>query len=142
MTDSGSGQRDNQGQQHPGSDDATTRDATSGDDYTPSASWETSRGSSWENTTPYEQYQGPGSYDSGSSTGSGSSASSYGSASPYGSDYQGSAASAGSAADRPAEDGPWPSYPDQSPQGFGQPPSGYSRPSGYASASDPYPQPG
>lgn len=115
MSDSGSGQRDDQNRPPTGAEESAPGSATSsGDDYTPSASWETSRGNSWENTTPYESpYAGPGS------------ASSFGSASSYP-----SAGSYGSAAERPSDNGPWPSYPDQSQQapdqqGYGQP--GYSQ---------------
>ena len=116
MTESGSGRRDDR-----------DRSPDEGGGYTPSASWETSRGSSWENTTPYESpWAAPGS--------------------------SGTAASGASAADRPAEDGPWPTYPDQDPQDYRQPTQGYqqpdqgyqqqgygSQPSSYPSAGDPYP---
>ena len=146
MTDSGSGQRDDQGQPTPPGSDHPGPD----DDYTPSASWETSRGSSWENTTPYESpYARPDS--SGSASGYGSSAASYESVSgsestsPYGQDR---GDQTGSAAEPAAEDGPWPTYPDQaqggygpSQPGYGQPPS-YQQPTSYGSASDPYAQSG
>jgi hypothetical protein len=152
MTESGSGQRDDQGRPTPpGSDDPD-----SGDDYTPSASWETSRGSSWENTTPYESpFARP--ETSGSESSYGSTAAPYQSvagyeSTPYGQDpgdQTGSSSSAGSArsaAEPAAEDGPWPTYPDQpgygpSQPGYGQPPS-YQQPTSYGSAGDPYPQPG
>ena len=111
MTESGAGR--------PSDRDPQPGGGGSGDDYTPSASWETSRGSSWENTTPYESpWAAPGS--------------------------SGTAASGASAADRPAEDGPWPTYPDpgaagqeQSQQyGHAQPPdygpqAGYGQPTAY-----------
>jgi hypothetical protein len=115
MTESGSGQRDDR---YPRPDEG----GGSGDDYTPSASWETSRGSSWENTTPYESpWAAPSS--------------------------SGTAASEASAADRAAEDGPWPTYPEQDPQdhqpygeGHQQPTQGDgAQPSSYPSAGDPYP---
>lgn len=131
MTESGSGRPDDRDPLPGGGGDAA-------DDYTPSASWETSRGSSWENTTPYESpWAAPGS--------------------------SGTAESGASAADRPADDGPWPTYPEQdppshqpSPGGYQQPSQGYpqqgypqqgypqqqgygSQPSSYPSAGDPYP---
>jgi hypothetical protein len=151
MTDSGSGRRDDHDPEQPGSGGTG-----SDDDYTPSASWETSRGSSWESTTPYESpYAGPGSYGSASSYDQGSTGST-----------GSSAASGGSAADRPAHDGPWPSYPDQAQPDFGQPqgyaqaqgfeqqpqsyeqpqsfeqPQGYGQPTSYGSTNDPYAQTG
>ena len=111
MTDSGSGQHDDR---DPRSGDG----GGSADDYTPSASWETSRGSSWENTTPYESpWAAPGS--------------------------SGTAASGSSAVDRPAEDGPWPTYPDPTPPSYEQPqsyPSGYGQPA-YPDAQTGYGQP-
>lgn len=129
MTESGSGRRDDQGPER-----RDSGGTGSGDDYTPSASWESSRGASWENTTPYESpYSGPGSSGSASSSGSA------GYPNP-------SAASAGSAAEPPADNGPWPSYPDQAPQSFEQPgygqSQGYGQPSSYGSASDAYGQQG
>ena len=102
MTESASGQH---GDRDPRSGDG----GGSGDDYTPPASWETSRGSSWENTTPYESpWAAPGS--------------------------SGTAASGSSAVDRPAEDGPWPTYPDPAPPSYQQPqpyPSGYGQSAAY-----------
>ncbi|HEY5981353.1 MAG TPA: DUF4190 domain-containing protein [Microlunatus sp.] len=64
-------------------------------------------GSSWENTTPYQ--------------------------SPWAAPGSGTAASGASASDRPAEDGPWPTYPDQTPQGYEQPqhPGAYHQPADY-----------
>ena len=112
MTDSGSGRPDDRDPQPGGG---------SGDDYTPSASWETSRGSSWENTTPYESpWAAPGS--------------------------SGTAASGASAADRPTEDGPWPTYPDPGPAvqdqsqqyGHAQPPD-YGTQAGYGQPAYPPP---
>lgn len=98
MTDSGSGQRDDR-------DPPPGDGGGPGDDYRTSASWETSRGSSWENTSPYESpWAAPGS--------------------------SGTAASGASAVDRPAEDGPWPTYPDPAPPSYDQP-------SSYPSAGDP-----
>ena len=99
MTDSGSGRPDDRDPQPGG--------GGSGDDYTPSASWETSRGSSWENTTPYESpWAAPGS--------------------------SGTAASGASAADRAGDDGPWPTYPDPGPAGPDQSQQyGYAQPPDY-----------
>ncbi|HEY5845867.1 MAG TPA: hypothetical protein VIT42_03645 [Microlunatus sp.] len=102
MTDSGSGQSDDRDRQ-PGDG------VSPGDDYRPSASWETSRGSGWENTSPYESpWAAPGS--------------------------SGTAASGASAADRAGEDGPWPTYPDPVQPSYQQPPpdpSGYGQPAVY-----------
>ena len=120
MTESGAGRPDDRDPQ-PG-------DGGEDDDYTPPASWETSRGSSWENTTPYESpWAAPGS--------------------------SGTAASGASAAEPAGGGGPWPTYPERDPQGHQssvegyqpptqgyQPPPGYgSQPSSYPSAGNPYP---
>lgn len=147
MTDSGSGQRD-QGQQPDGTPDGTGRGQDASDGYRPSASWETSRGNSWQDTTPYESapaqgapaqetwptYPGqdePADQGSASSYGSGSygSASSHGSANSYG-----SAASYGSASDLYGQPAPGvppvygpPDYSQAPPQpGYSQP--GYAQP--------------
>ncbi|MFT4166460.1 MAG: DUF4190 domain-containing protein [Microlunatus sp.] len=128
MTDSGSGQRDDQGQ----GQDRSGQDP-SADDYRPSASWETSRGSSWENTTPYESRPGEGSWPNYpgqdqpqgySSAGGYGSAGSYGSASGYG-----SATSYGSASDPQGQQAPS-SQPTYGPPDYGQPPAqpGYGQP--------------
>lgn len=108
----------------------------SGDDYTPSASWETSRGSSWENTTPYESPWAPP-RSAGSAPGSGA----------Y--DPASSGSGGSSAVERPREDGPWPTYPEPAPvdddppaptygtPAYGTPtygtPSPYGQPTGYPS---------
>ena len=114
MTESGSGQRDDQGQ---GPDQSGQ--APDADDYRPSASWETSRGSSWENTRPYESGPTEGSwptYPSQDQPQGYGSAGSYGSASdPYG---------------QPTA----PSQPAYGPADYGQPPQGYGQPGGYGQA--------
>ncbi len=106
MTESGAGQRDDR-------DPQSGHGGGSGDDYTPSASWETARGSSWENTTPYESpWAAPGS--------------------------SATAASGASAVDRPDEDGPWPTYPEPGPANHEQPqqyPTGYGQPPAYGTQS-------
>lgn len=92
-----------------------------GDGYTPSASWETSRGSSWEHTTPYESpWAPPRSPGTGSASGA-------------------SGASGASAAEASAAPtGPWPTYPEPEPQDptptqpYGGAPA-YGSPSGYDS---------
>lgn len=102
MTDSGAGQRDDRGREQ----DSTAGPA-SGDDYTPSASWETSRGSSWESTAPYESpYARPGSFDVGSSTSGESSGS--------------PTTSGDTAAANSPDGGPWPTYPEQPEPGYPQ----------------------
>lgn len=128
MTDSGSGQRDDPNRDpDPGSG--------WGNDYTPSASWESSRGGSWENTTPYENTKP---YESPYGTGS------YGSASGSSS---GDASSAPSAAERSSNE-TWPSYPGSQPepspdsgqpQGYGQQPN-YGQPQNHGQQQPSYGQ--
>lgn len=124
MSDSGAGHRDDR----PG--DAGSG---SGDGYTSSASWDTSPGSGWENTTPYESPWAP---PRSPATG-----------------HPDTAASGASAAEPSAGPaGPWPTYPEPEPQDpapaqpydggptYGSP-GGYGQPTAYPSDPTGYPAP-